>query len=119
VSKYEHHQSHFNLRKFILGFFILEKQLANILDRDFLFPVILFYSTLLALTDGQKDGRRVKYTCFAWAGGTFSPVVLLCQFLFWREIGIGFTYLHTLLNSLSAKSILAGEKLVAMYSIST
>ncbi len=26
VSKYEHHQSHFNLRKFLLGFFILQKQ---------------------------------------------------------------------------------------------
>ncbi len=26
VSKYKHHQSHFNLRKFLLGFFILQKQ---------------------------------------------------------------------------------------------
>ncbi len=26
VSKYEHQQSHFNLRKFLLGFFILQKQ---------------------------------------------------------------------------------------------
>ncbi len=26
MSKYEHHQSHFNLRKFLLGFFILQKQ---------------------------------------------------------------------------------------------
>ena len=51
----------------------------------------LFYSTLLTLTDRQNDGRRNKYTrfawaggtCprFAWAGGTFFPVVLLCQFL--------------------------------------
>ncbi len=23
----------------------------------------------------------LPYTCFAWAGGTFFPVVLLCQFL--------------------------------------
>ncbi len=41
---------------------------------------ILFYSTLLALThrqtDGQTDGQRNKYTCFAWAGGTFFLVVL-------------------------------------------
>jgi hypothetical protein len=44
------------------------------------FSVTLFYSTLLALTDRQKDRRRVKYTCYAWAGGTFFPVVLLCQF---------------------------------------
>ncbi len=36
----------------------------------------LFYSTLLTLTDRQNDGQRKKYTCFAWAGGTFFPVVL-------------------------------------------
>jgi hypothetical protein len=29
-----------------------------------------------------------------WAGGTFFPVVLLCQFFgFWWEIGFGVTYL--------------------------
>ena len=39
--------------------------------------------------------RRNKYTCCAWAGGTFFPVVLLCQFFgFWREIGFGVTYLR-------------------------
>ncbi len=32
-----------------------------------------------------------SYTRFAWAGGTFFPVVLLCQFWFWREIGFGCT----------------------------
>ncbi len=34
------------------------------------------------------DGQRVKYTRFAWAGGTFFPVVLLCcvSFWFWREM---------------------------------
>jgi hypothetical protein len=37
----------------------------------------LFYSTLLALTHRQKDRRRNKYTRFAWATGTFFPVVLL------------------------------------------
>ncbi len=41
----------------------------------------LFYSTLLTLTDGRNDRQRNEYTCFAWAGGTFFPVVLLCQFL--------------------------------------
>ncbi len=43
----------------------------------------LFYSTLLTLTDGQTDRQtdrqRNEYTRFAWAGGTFIPVVLLCQ----------------------------------------
>jgi hypothetical protein len=56
----------------------------------------LLYSTLLALTDRQNDGRRNKYTHFAWAGGTFFPVVLLCQFFFWREIGFGCTYYYVL-----------------------
>ncbi len=54
----------------------------------------LFYSTLLTLTDRQNDGWRNEYTCFAWAGGTFFPVVLLCcvSFWFWREKGFD---LHT------------------------
>jgi hypothetical protein len=30
--------------------------------------------------DGQNDGQRDEYTCCAWAGGTFFPVVPLCQF---------------------------------------
>ena len=66
----------------------------------------LFYSTLLALTDSQTDSRRNDITRFAWAGGTcpreawaggtFFPVVLLCQFWFWREIGFGCTYYYVL-----------------------
>jgi hypothetical protein len=28
----------------------------------------------------QTEIRRNKYTHYAWAGGTFFPVVLLCQF---------------------------------------
>ncbi len=40
----------------------------------------LFYSTLLTLTDRRNDRRRNKYTRFAWAGGTYFPVVLLFQF---------------------------------------
>ncbi len=58
------------------------------------FSETLFYSTLLALTDGRNHRQKNKYTCFAWAGGTFFPVVLLCcvSFWFWWEIGFG---LHT------------------------
>jgi hypothetical protein len=43
------------------------------------------------------DGNRVQlqYSRCAWAGGTYFPVVLLCQFFgFWREIGFGVTYLR-------------------------
>jgi hypothetical protein len=123
MSKYKHHQSHFNLRKFLLGFFILQKQWYPnflLLCISFLvcmdlqpyrhnqfskisrtlfdfwnntnnslifwtgiscFSVILFYSTLLALTDGQKDRQRVKYTQYAWAGGTlFSGCAVVSVF---------------------------------------
>ncbi len=78
-------------KQYLLGFFILEKQLANISDGVSCFSVTLFYftlfccggkanlvrftlfySTLLTLTDGQNDRQRNNY--------------------FWREIGCGFTY---------------------------
>ncbi len=106
-------------KQYLLGFFLLEKQLANILDGVSCFSVTLFYSTpfccggkanlvrftlfysaLLTLTDGQKDRQRNKYTRFAWAGGTFFPVVLLCcvSFWFWREKGFD---LHVCVNSTS------------------
>ncbi len=39
-----------------------------------------------------------SYTPCAWAGGTFFPVVLLCQFWFWREIGSSFTYSRIVLK---------------------
>ncbi len=56
----------------------------------------LFYSTLLTLTDGQTDRQtdrqKNKYTRFAWAGGTFFPVVLLFQFLVLARNRFCFTY---------------------------
>ncbi len=81
-------------KQYLLGFFILQKQLLVFRTGLSCFSVKLFYSTLLALTDRQKDWRRNEYTRFAWAGGTFFPVVLLCRvnFWFWRETGFG---LHT------------------------
>jgi hypothetical protein len=72
-----------------------------------------------SLSPNRQNHRwRNKYTCCTWAGGTFFPVVLLCQFLvlvgnrfwfyilmyleyntvvvlffwFWREIVFGVTY---------------------------
>ena len=69
------------------------------------FSVTLFYSTLLtpflALTDRQTDRQRNEYTCFAWAGGTFFPVVLLFQFFvlagnrFWFYILLMYLEYHT------------------------
>ena len=36
-----------------------------------LINTLLLHISLLALTDRQNDGQRDKYTCCAWAGGTF------------------------------------------------
>jgi hypothetical protein len=47
----------------------------------FLINTPLLYIPLLALTDRQNHRQRNKYTCYTWAGGTFFPVVLLCQYL--------------------------------------
>jgi hypothetical protein len=41
----------------------------------------------------NRFARLCTLASRGWAGGTFSAVVLLCvSFLFWREIGFGFTY---------------------------
>jgi hypothetical protein len=58
-----------------------------------LINTLLLHIPLLALTDEWNDRWKNKYTCCAWAGGTFFPVVLLCQFFgFWWEIGFGVNY---------------------------
>ncbi len=97
-------------KQYLLGFFILEKQLANIPDRGFLFlrnTLLLYplspYSRTERQTEKQIHSLRVGwrnffpvvllcqfsvlaenrfwfYTRFAWAGGTFFPFVLLFQF---------------------------------------
>ncbi len=65
------------------------------------FSVTLFYSILLALTDGQSHRRRNEYTRYAWAGGTSFPAVLLCQFSvlagnrFWFYILLMYLEYHT------------------------
>ncbi len=58
-----------------------------------LVQLTLFFYTLLALTHRQKDRQRNKYTRYAWAGGTFFPVVLLRQFFVLA--GNRFLVLHT------------------------
>jgi hypothetical protein len=61
----------------------------------------LFCSTLLTLTDRQTDRQRNEYTRYTWAGGTFFPVVLLCQFFvlvgnrFWFYILLMYLEYHT------------------------
>ncbi len=84
-------------KQYLLGFFILEKFWTGVSC----FSITLFYSTLLALTHRQNDRQRLKYTRFAWAGGTFFPVVLMFQFLvlagnrFWFCILFMYLEYHT------------------------
>jgi hypothetical protein len=59
------------------------------------------------ITTGKKNVQsschRMEYTCFAWAGGTFLPVVLLFQFFvlagnrFWFYILLMYIECHTVL----------------------
>jgi hypothetical protein len=75
------------LKQYLLSFFNLEKQFANIPDRGFLF----IRNTLLLYPlrpYRQTDRQTVKYTRIAWAGGTFFHFQLcFCvSFFFWREI---------------------------------
>ncbi len=99
-----------------------------------LINTLLLYITFLALTHGQNYRQRNKYTHFTWAGGTFFPVVLLCQFFvlagnrfwfyillmyleyhtvvvlcwffwFWREIIFGVTYVLSVQYSCAVVSV--------------
>jgi hypothetical protein len=63
-------------KQYLFGFYFLEKFRTGVSC----FSITLFYSALLALTHRQNDGQRLKHTRYTWAGGTFFPVVLLCQF---------------------------------------
>ncbi len=60
---------------------------------NFLVNTLLLYIPLLALTNGQKDRQRNKYTPYAWAGGTFFQLCCCVSFLVVVEIVLGDTYL--------------------------
>ncbi len=71
----------------------------------FLINTLILHIPLLALTDGQNyrwtELHRNEYTRYAWAGGTFFPVVLLCQLFvlagnrFWFYILLMYSEYHT------------------------
>ena len=86
-------------KQYLLGFLILEKQLANILDRGFLFlrnTLLLYSLSPHRLTDSQRN----PYTRFAWAGGTFFPKTFKtqqtddCIFFFRQTDDWNFFFLH-------------------------
>jgi hypothetical protein len=122
LTLYYYHQSHFNLRKFLLGFFFYRNNeiqtfyycvslscfwiivvfLLQTLKEKlpiFLINTLLLHIPLLALTDRQNNRgtelQRNKYTRCTWAGGIFFPVVLSCQFLVLAGNRFWFTYLCT------------------------
>ncbi len=111
-------------KQYLLGFFILEKQLANILDGVYCFSVTLFYSTLfccgvkanlvrftlfystlLTLTDGQTD-RGTNTLASRGLVEPFFQMSCCVSILFWREIGFGFTYYYVLRVSYSCGVVL-------------
>ena len=74
---------HINLyvKPFHYSICIRSIQMKTNTEISFSFWLTLFYSILLALSHRWNHRQRLKYTCFAWVGGTFFPVVLLSQFL--------------------------------------
>ena len=68
-------------KQYLLSFFLLEKQLANIPDRGFLFlcnTLLLFSLSPYSQTELQTESQ-IHSLCVGWR--TFFTVVLLCQFL--------------------------------------
>ncbi len=77
-----------------MGFFILDKQLANIPDRGFLFlrNTLLFYSlSHYSRTESQTE-TQIHSLRVGWRNFFSSCTVCCVSFWFWREIDFG---LHT------------------------
>jgi hypothetical protein len=89
-------------KQYLLGFFILEKQLANIPDRGFLFlcNTLLLYSLSPYWRTERWTESQIHSLRVGWRN--LFPVVLLSRvsFWFWREIGFGL-HTHVLNNSLA------------------
>ncbi len=100
-------------KQYLLGFFILDKQLTNIWTGVSCFYVTLFYfthfccggkanlvrltlfySTLLTLTD-RLNYRRTNTLAARGLEELFLQLCCCVSFWFWRGIGFGFTYLCT------------------------
>ena len=100
-------------KQYLLGFFILDKQLTNIWTGVSCFYVTLFYfthfccggkanlvrltlfySTLLTLTDRQNYGGT-NTLALRGLEELFLQLCCCVSFWFWREIGFGVTYLCT------------------------
>ncbi len=67
VSKYKHHQSHFNLRKYLLGFFILQNQL----DPNFLLLCISFLLSMDLQPYSNDCLSKISRTLFYFLNNTY------------------------------------------------
>ena len=86
-------------KQYLLGFFILEKQLANILDRGFLFlrnTLLLYSLSPNSQTESQTESQ-IHSLCVGWRNLFSSCAVCCVSFWFWREKGFG-SNTHVLLR---------------------
>ncbi len=67
MSRYEHHQSHFNLRKFLLGFFILQKQW----DPNFLLLCISFLLCMDLQPYSHDSFSKISRILFDFQNNTY------------------------------------------------
>jgi hypothetical protein len=80
-------------KQYLLGFFLLEKQFANILDRGFLFlrnTLLLYFLSPYSWT--EKTDRESNTLAMRGLEEPFFQLCCCVSFLIWREIGFGFTY---------------------------
>ncbi len=84
-------------KQYLLGFFILEKQLANIPGRGFLFlrnTLLLYSLSPYRWTESQTE-KWIHLLHVGWKN-LFFQLCCCVSFLFWREIGFGCTYYYVL-----------------------
>ncbi len=81
MSRYEHHQSHFNLRKFLLGFFILPKQW----DPNFLLLCISFLLCMDLQPYSHDSFSKIFRTLFDFRNNTYW-VSLFYFSTFWPQL---------------------------------
>jgi hypothetical protein len=81
-------------KQYLLGFFLLEKQLANILDRGFLFlrNTLLLYSLSPYSRMERQTEKQIHLLCVGWRNLFSSCAVESCQFLILAGIRFWFTY---------------------------
>jgi hypothetical protein len=86
-------------KQYLLCFFILEKQFANIPDRGFLFlrnTLLLYSLSPYRWTDRQTE-EQIHSLCMGWRNLFSSCAVCCVRFWFWQGKRFGL-YMHVLLR---------------------